>query len=500
MKKLMLMVLMQFMITNCVKNQIVDDIGTATETKVSLTVEEAKTYFETEYESLGLTKAGSVQTSTGWISPGDFTPIWSRAVESIRGNTASVDVSIIPTYRFRAIRSEFVNGCARAYSVDVYQKLVVVKKRYEDDSEIHMGHYILTLIPDRDYATMHKWNVADRFINTGDKGGYSGLAVYFLKGIPMRLNKYVDGKNLGGISLFGETESTIIESKFSKIIRELGKIEFLRSGAIRTRSGEDGWEWDYGDTDDYIDLGDGIYQDNDGDYYIDWDGDGNIDSGYIMPDEPVTPDEPDPWEEEEGVEEEEEWWPPTDSEDEDDWIWEPPQIDNPIVPDELEQEYIKLGRQGVEKITGDLKSSNVRVMQATKAGLSGLSLGVNTYSIFTSVANFLEGAANDKLLSLFGNALGASGIVITTAQTFMVLIDEGELSTGEWLSIISSALGGAAIVCGSFAAPVSGVLGVTSAMLGIASFFVSENIAPGWYEINAPNGEVAYVCIGMLSA
>lgn len=31
---------------------------------------------------------------------------------------------------------------------------------------------------------------------------------------------------------------------------------------------------------------------------------------------------------------------------------------------------------------------------------------------------------------------------------------------------------------------------------GIVSFFVSDNILPGWYEIIVSNGEIAYVCIG----
>ena len=346
MKKLLLMVAAASVVASCSKLPMEGEKETAA--NVSLTVEEAKAYFETDYKSLKITKVGSADIPAGWISPGDFTPIWNSAVESANGNTASVDVPIIPTYRYRAIRAVFANGRAQAYSVDIYQKLVVVRKHYDDGREDRMGQYILTLIPDKGYATKHKGNVAERFINTGNKGSYSGLAVYYLQGIPMRLEKYSDGEKTGWISLFGVTDDLILKSKFEAIIRELGKIEILRSKAIKTRYGEDDWEWDYGDTDDYTDMGDGIYQDDEGDYYIDWDGDGNIDSGYIMPGDPVTPDEPDPVEEEPD-DNDTELLPPVDYGDGNEWSdadhdgWNPDDGDEGIqIPDRLTKEYGKV--------------------------------------------------------------------------------------------------------------------------------------------------------------
>ena len=469
--------------------------------RVSLSVEEARRYFESEYRTLSVTKTVNGEARVPWLMPGDITPMWEKAVESGKGNTASVDVEVIPTYRYRAVRSEFRNGKAEAYTVGVCQKLVVVKKYDEKCGEYRMGQYILTLIPDRGYDRSHRGNVAGMFINTGDKGSYSGLAVYFCGGIPMRLDRYEDGEKMGWISAFGTGDAEEFARRVNMICRVLGQIKFLRGNAVQSKFGEDFWDDDSlygGELDPSIVYGGGSDSGNDDSIYG-----GELDPSVSYGE---NQDFSDPYDTDDS---EDLYWPPMDTGDEDDewtldddwdWGWSPDDGsgNNQDKPEggEDDEEAIALGRQGVSKMVGDLRSGNVNVMQATINGLSGLSLGVNTYSIFTSVANCLEGAASDKLLTSFGNKLGAAGITITAAQTFMVLIDEGELSTSEWLSIISSALGGAAIVCGSFAAPVAGILGVTSALVGIASFFVSDNIAPGWYEIMAPNGEIAYICVG----
>ena len=317
----------------------------------------------------------------------------------------------------------------------------------------------------------------------------------------MRLDRYEDGEKMGWISAFGTGDAEEFARRVNMICRVLGQIKFLRGNAVQSKFGEDFWDDDSlygGELDPSIVYGGGSDSGNDDSIYG-----GELDPSVSYGE---NQDFSDPYDTDDS---EDLYWPPMDTGDEDDewtldddwdWGWSPDDGsgNNQDKPEggEDDEEAIALGRQGVSKMVGDLRSGNVNVMQATINGLSGLSLGVNTYSIFTSVANCLEGAASDKLLTSFGNKLGAAGITITAAQTFMVLIDEGELSTSEWLSIISSALGGAAIVCGSFAAPVAGILGVTSARVGIASFFVSDNIAPGWYEIMAPNGEIAYICVG----
>ncbi len=64
-------------------------------------------------------------------------------------------------------------------------------------------------------------------------------------------------------------------------------ITLINRRSVTTKSfGEDFWddddEWDYGDPDDYTDIGGGLYQDDDGDLFIDTDGDGMPDSMFII--------------------------------------------------------------------------------------------------------------------------------------------------------------------------------------------------------------------------
>lgn len=316
MKRLLMIGAVVYAVTDCAKIPVIEERDSAGGANVTLSVEEARSYFETEYPSLFVTKSDDTATE-GWMSPGDITPKWEEAVASAKGNTASVDVPIIPTYRYRAIRSEYSGGRAKAYSVDVWQKLVIVRKHYEDGGEEKMGQYILTLIPDKGYAGRHKGNVAEKFVNNGYNGSYSGLAVYYCRGVPMRMDRYVDGQKVGGISVFGETDAEIFASRLKMIFKELGTIKFLKGRVLLTRSGEDSWDYDY---QDYYYLFDDIYIGDDGDFYFDSDGDGEVDSGYIWPGDPIEPEDPDPWEEEE--EEEDEWWPPVEPEEEDDGYYD----------------------------------------------------------------------------------------------------------------------------------------------------------------------------------
>lgn len=311
MKRLSLIIATFSMLTACVGITKVDEKAISAPGQAILTISEARAYFETGHGLHSASKAGGTNVLAGIISPGDFTPLWDNAVESAKGNTASVDVPIIPTYRYRAIRSEFTNGCAKAYSVDIYQKLIIVKKYDNSVVDAPIGQYILTLIPDKEYASRHRGHVVERFVNAGSKNGYSGLAVYFLNGIPVRLNKYVEGSKTKGISVFGETDIETLKLKYGEIFKELEGISIIRSSAVRTRMGEGGEEWEFRDIDDYYDLGNGYYQDEDGDYFIDIDGDGKIDTIYIRPFDPEISDSPDPWD----GDGEDDIWPPVADED-----------------------------------------------------------------------------------------------------------------------------------------------------------------------------------------
>ena len=80
----------------------------------------------------------------------------------------------------------------------------------------------------------------------------------------MRMDRYVEGRKVGGVSVFGETDAEIIASRLKMIFKELGTIEFLKGRVLLTRSGEDSWDYDY---QDYYYLFDDIYIGDDGDFY-----------------------------------------------------------------------------------------------------------------------------------------------------------------------------------------------------------------------------------------
>ena len=66
-------------------------------------------------------------------------------------------------------------------AVDVYQKLVLVKNRVTGK----LGQFLLTLVPDIAYERQHQGEVADLFINAGDKGGFTGVAIYSIPGLDL---------------------------------------------------------------------------------------------------------------------------------------------------------------------------------------------------------------------------------------------------------------------------------------------------------------------------
>ena len=515
--RLLLLICAAAVISDCAKIPELHEREAEPDSRVSLSVEEARQYFESEYGTLSVTKTVNGEARVPWLMPGDITPMWEKAVESWKGNTASVDVEVIPTYRYRAVRSEFRDWKAEAYSVDVYQKLVVVKKHDDETGEDRMGQYILTLIPDKGYDRSHRGNVVERFINTGDKGSYSGLAVYFCGGLPMRLDRYEGGEKTGWISAFGTKDTQEFVRRVNMICRELGKIKFLRGRAVQTKYGEDIWDdgtdgdWDYGSMDGYTDMGDGIYQDSEGDYYIDWDGDGNIDSFYIMPEEPVEPDEPD-WPDPIEEDEPDPDWPPIDTGDGDDggmtdydWDsgWSPDggSSNKPDKPEggEDDEEAIALGRQGVSKMAGDLRSGNVNCYKAANGALTGIGTAINANGIITSAVNFVDSIDKSiETLCNFGTKLSIVGAGLSVAQTILVVTNEDEFGESEILSLVSAALGVAAVFLPPFSIA-AGVVGISSCVVGLIATGLSSYCQPGMYIIPTQNGLPVYIYVGNYS-
>ena len=252
-----------------------------------ITITQAREFFEQE-----LLTRNDDTPSPNILSPGDFTPRWDDAQVSQNYRIACVDVPIIPKYSYKAIRSEYRLGKATAYAVTVSQKAIVVKDR----SSGRMAQYIMSLIPDREFAATHKGDISNIFLNANDRGSFSGIVLYTHNGCPVTVNKYVDGVYTEGTTICGIEDDVKRVTNLKKIVKYISTIRFKRCIAIHSRTGEDNGildeeDWEYGDEDEYIYITGGIYADEDGNLFIDLDGDGKIDGVYIPPVD-VSPEDP----------------------------------------------------------------------------------------------------------------------------------------------------------------------------------------------------------------
>ena len=139
------------------------------------TATEAREFFENKIEKSATKGSGKATCKNNkGLTTGEFTPQWNKAKISQNDIIGSVGVPIISEFRYMAIRSEFVKGKAKAYSVMLSQQLLVVKGKQNNK----ISQYILTLIPNRAYYSKNKGDISDKFLHTGDKGGFSGIAIY----------------------------------------------------------------------------------------------------------------------------------------------------------------------------------------------------------------------------------------------------------------------------------------------------------------------------------
>lgn len=275
----------------------------------SLTIEEAKTFFEKQYSEGRQTR---VDGGGDVLSPGDFTPNWNNALESQNQYVQSVDVTINSQYCYRAIRSECDNGNAEAYEVPISQKLVIVKGKVNGKEII--SYYIMTLIPDRNFYAKNKNDLDKRFINSGNKNGFSGIVLYTIPGFssPFQVCKYVDGVKRSEVCLIGCKDN--LNEKIIQARQLVGNFELVRTmSSLGTRSGEDmPYDWTQNDEDqlnggnsenfwdDMLDIGKEHYPDGDFDtwfdgngYWYDSNGNGEPDTYYpLFPPDPTPPDWP----------------------------------------------------------------------------------------------------------------------------------------------------------------------------------------------------------------
>jgi len=162
--------------------------------------------------------------------------------------------------------------------------------------------------------------------------------------------------------------------------------------------------------------------------------------------------------------------------------------------DENDEDY-KRGKEGLEKIQEDLEKGNASMAQVVNGMLTGFGVGVNANGILISAATCVAELADTKVIQDFGKSLGIAGLGISAAQTAIVFFDDRELSTGDVLSLVSAGLQVGALVTAKIPIPhayiISGALGITSAVVGLVSIFISD----GLYIMKAPNGEFIYIYI-----
>ena len=271
------------------------------------TIDEAKAFFEKQYSRNMPLSRSIEEKGNKRLTPGDFVPLWDKAVPSAKGRLECYDIPIKNDIHYKAIYSTYENGKARAYSVNVYQKLVVVKNKNNGN----MGTYILNLIPDAEYDKKYLKKVGDRFINCADKGGFSGIAFYTMPNLDMilRVNYYKDGVKKRGVFLAGKKED--MEEKMRIAYSIIDGVVVKGKKKVSTRSyGEDDW-WDDGWWEDedwdnwedggwesdsgFITIGDSLwYVDENGNAFKmeDFDGDGILETP-VAPGVVITPDEDD---------------------------------------------------------------------------------------------------------------------------------------------------------------------------------------------------------------
>ena len=317
--------------------------------------------------------------------------------------------------------------------------------------------------------------------------------MYTHHGIPVTVNKYIDGVYTGGTTICGVKDEIQRSQKFKQIIKSISGIRFKKCAGISSRAGEDdNWEeeeddnwWDFDD--EYIYIGGGLYVDEEGNLYIDYNNDGEIDSIYIPPVE-ITPE--DPGDGGSGGDE-----PPTGEKD--------PPGDNGEGEygedntgdgngdDNTDEYYESLGQMGFDKIRSDLSAGDVQIKQATMSGgealIRAFSLGANSsYGIVASCLNFMNESNLDQYALKFGKGMSQFSAGIGILQTIIVCAD------GDILTAISAALGTAAIF---ISAPVTaGIVGVTGCIIGLISCFVTENM-PNELCIDLGNGVKATIYI-----
>lgn len=212
-------------------------------------LEEAKTYFRERSENQLSRSDGSDENLP--LSPGDFVPLWDGAVPSVMNGLACYDIPISETSSYHAIISEEHNGTITARQVKVYQKLVILKNLNDG----MMSQYILSLIPSKSYELQKGKQIPELFTTRGDKGGFSGIAIYscLYTGVTARVDTYNKGRKVNGVFLLDTKNHEELNSKIETAKELLCMLSLQKRKKILSRGESDyGYDIDGGWLDEVI--------------------------------------------------------------------------------------------------------------------------------------------------------------------------------------------------------------------------------------------------------
>lgn len=227
--------LLAFFLTSCVHNNITD--VAVQNPEESFTVEEARNFFENYVSSHAVTRSDD---GFNGLIPGDFAVNWDDAMSSSRQNYHNIEFTINAEFSFIVFRSEFEGGMTHPYTVPAYQKLVSVKNSQQD----RLSNYVMTIIPDKEYASKFKNFDPQRFAIYGDHGDFSGYIVYSTidtESIPVQITRFKLGQKNLDLSLFKFSNKDF--QKLNEMHEILDEFKIIRiKQSLSTRSfGEDGY-------------------------------------------------------------------------------------------------------------------------------------------------------------------------------------------------------------------------------------------------------------------
>ena len=207
----------------------------STEDAGRLTIVQSKLFFENlTAKRNAVTKAADDYSNR--LAIGDFTPNWDNAIASNDGIIGSVDVPIESQMKYVALRQYREDNTTFISRTPLYQKLIFVK----NDTLNSIFPYLLSIIPDKDFDDNHQGeDIAGNFINLGDKGGFSGLAIYTTPytGYLIRASRFDNGNYTDGAFVLDPRHP--FEENALKAESFLKDVKIMRIVCIATKGYED---------------------------------------------------------------------------------------------------------------------------------------------------------------------------------------------------------------------------------------------------------------------